>query len=417
MESAKQNLISILRWSEKYTKTDMVYLFHGGFWLGGAQITTSIAGFLLTILLANVLAPEVLGEYRFLMTGLFIFSIFALPGMYTALLESTPKGWIGNLPPAFKSIKYYGILGSVCALFVSFYYFTKENNGLSIGFFIIALLLPLYTASQAYLEYLKALREFKRVTIYVTLSRIFLLTLTLSVALIFPNYGWAIIATFLLGTTIPNIFFHTKTVKNFSSDSQPSDPTLVSYAKHLTLISAFSLAVVQIDKILVWGFVGAEELAIFYIAYAIPQEIAHSLNIISTLAFPKFANIKKEILRATLLPKIWKFFGLTALVSILYILVCPIIFSTIFPQYENAVLFSQILAISIVSTAFNPIHTYFITVKATATLYKLSIIVPTIRLLLAIILIPIFGIWGAIYTILLEVIVIATSFIYFFLKS
>ena len=59
-------LVRFLRWTEKYTRTDMVYLVSGGFWLSIAQIGTSILGFLLTMVLANLLAPELLGEYRFL---------------------------------------------------------------------------------------------------------------------------------------------------------------------------------------------------------------------------------------------------------------------------------------------------------------------------------------------------------------
>ena len=72
----KQKLISILRWSEKYTQTDMVYLTRGGFWLILGKIVFNISGFLLIIAFANLLSKEAYGTYQYVLS---VASILAIP--------------------------------------------------------------------------------------------------------------------------------------------------------------------------------------------------------------------------------------------------------------------------------------------------------------------------------------------------
>ena len=46
---ARNSLIRLLRWSEKYTKTDMVYLAHTGFWSNLNAFFTAFLSLLLYI--------------------------------------------------------------------------------------------------------------------------------------------------------------------------------------------------------------------------------------------------------------------------------------------------------------------------------------------------------------------------------
>lgn len=417
MPSFKKYLIITLRWSERYTKTDMVYLFHGGFWLGAAQVAASLAAFALTVALANLLSPEVFGEYRFLMSAALIFTAFAMPGMRSAIIESTPKGFRGNLATAFRVMTQWGVIGAIGALATGFYYLYQGNTGLFTGFVIIALLLPWLDSSAIHLEFLKALQDFKRVAIYTLISRVILLAATVMTAFLYPQYAFAIFATFLLGTIIPSMYFHWRTARLYTTPTDVTDPALLTYAKHLSLMAAFSLLAAQIDKVLVWTMIGAEELAIFFIAYAIPQEVVRFLNIVPALAFPKFATADSRVIRRTLLPKLLKYFGAITTVVVAYIILCPIIFSVLFPQYVQAVPYSQILMLSILGSAFLPIGTYFTANKATGVLYFLSIFVPTVRIIATVVGIAFFGLWGAVYATLIAAVLLAGCHLLLFVRK
>lgn len=398
----KDALIRALRWSERYTKTDMVYLAHGGAWLGLAQLVASLGAFILTVALANLLTQETFGEYRFLISGFLLLSIFALPGMQTALMESTPKGFRRNIEVAFRQVFKTGIIGSFIAAGVASYYYLSGNTSLALGFTVAAIVLPFFNASNLYTQYLKALKEFRWATIATTVVRAVLLATSVLAAWFYPSHAWIIFAAFILGQTIPNYIFHQHTARTHVSADDRHDPTLTPYAWHLTIMAALGLIAVQLDKIFVWHFIGAEELAIFFVAYAIPQEVGRFLQIIPQLAFPKFANADAQTIRATLPLKMWKYFLGISVVVALYVALCPLIFKYLFPHYLEAIVYSQVLMVGMLASAFLPIKTFLTVQKATRALYALSVIVPGIRILAAVILIALFGLWGAIAAILIE---------------
>lgn len=152
----------------------------------------------------------------------------------------------------------------------------------------------------------------------------------------------------------------------------------------------------QIDKILIWHFLGAVNLAIYSFAIAPINQITSFVGQIRQLALPKFSErnlfeVKNTILRKTVLFSLI----LTAIVLI-YIPLAPILYKIIFPQYFDSVIYSQIFSLTIVaSAAFLPISALN-SQKATKQLYQLNIVIPTIQIILLFTLIYSFGLFGAI---------------------
>src|SRR5689334_12787395 len=70
----------LLRWSERYMKTDMVYLAKGSFWLTLGQVAASASGLLLVIGFANLLPKEVYGTYKLILSLAGIIASFSLTG-------------------------------------------------------------------------------------------------------------------------------------------------------------------------------------------------------------------------------------------------------------------------------------------------------------------------------------------------
>ena len=410
-------LISFLRWSEQYTKTDMVYLVQGASWLTFTQVITSLSSFLLVYVLANTLSPETLGEYRFLITGFTLVCVFSLPGMRTALRESVPKGYTGNLDIAFWAMFRWGLISTLFSFFIAAYYFLNDNLELSIGFLIIAIVAPIYNAATGYSEYLIAIKALRSNTIYSITTRIITLIVTLCAVYNYPSFAWIIIGATLLGTVIPNLIFHLRTTRRYNVSKKPTDPSLISYAKHLSAMTALGLLAGQLDKVLIWNVIGAESLALFYIAQTIPQNITANLNTIPTLAFAKFGSKKPQKIRKTLLPKIIKYFLAICFTSVVYILLAPYLFQWLFPTYMNALPYSIALACIPIFGAFLPLKTYLTTVKATKQLYVVSIVPPAIRIIVAVMLIGSFGLWGVIWSILSEAVTRSALLLYYFLKS
>lgn len=412
-----ERFIALLRWSERFTGTDMVYLVHGGFWLSLAQVAASLSSFVLTMILANLLAPEILGEYRFLIAGFTLIAILALPGMRTALRESTPKGYNGNLTLAFNAMFKWGLLAGLVAFATAGYYMLQGNVTLAIGFLVVALALPFNNAATGYLEYLTARKYIRLTTLYTAINRLIVLVVTAAIAFLFPKYIWAVLAAFLFGSILPNLWFHFKTVRHLTKPEDTTDPGIVTYAGHITAMTALGLVAGQLDKIFVWNFIGAEALAFLYIAYTVPLAMSQYLIIVPTLAFAKFGEKDPRLIRQTLMPKLLKYLAVIASVSGLYILIAPLLFQWVFPQYTDAIPYSQVLALVPLASAFLPIKTYLTSIKATRDLYILSVVPPAVRILVALVMIAPFGIWGAVYSLLAEGVIRTVFLLFFFLRS
>ena len=409
--------IYFLRWCERYTKTDMVYLVQGASWLTVTQMIASLSGFLLLYVLANTLTAEKLGEYRFLMTGFTLICVVSLPGMRTALRESVPKGYTGNLGIAFWAMFRWGLISSTISILIATYYFVYGKFELSFGFAIIALIAPLYNAATGYGEFLIAIKALRLNMIYATATRLITIMVTIASVMISPQLAWVVLAASLLGTIVPNLIFHVKILTRYSGDNKPKDPKLISYAKHLSIMTAFSLFAGQLDKLIIWNVLGPETLALFYIAQTLPQNITANLNTIPTLAFAKFGEKDPQVIRESLLPKIVKYFLVIAFICIIYIIVSPFVFEFFFPNYYDAILYSIAFACVPVFGAFLPIKTYLTVIKATRALYILSIVPPAIRVIVALLMIPSHGLWGVVWSMVAEALARSILLLYFFFNS
>ena len=96
MSTMKARLIKILRWSEKYTKTDMVYLIKNGLWSGSAQFVSAVLGLLASIAFANLLPQEIYGQYKYLFSIAGIIWAFSLTNLSISVTQAVSRGFEGT---------------------------------------------------------------------------------------------------------------------------------------------------------------------------------------------------------------------------------------------------------------------------------------------------------------------------------
>ena len=201
----KQSLIRSLRWSEKFVKTDMVYLVKNSGWVFLGQMATGLSAFVVMAVLANLVSKEILGEYRFMISVFSILVIFTLPGLNTALVQSTARGYEGQLNLATRTKMRWGLIATLIAWTVSGYYLHQSNASLAASFGIVGLLMPLSGAYFVYFFYLQGKQRFAEATITQSLGRILFLIIMIATALTIPT-ATALITEFLVsGGLIKNI--------------------------------------------------------------------------------------------------------------------------------------------------------------------------------------------------------------------
>lgn len=405
----------LLRWSEKYTKTDMVYLAEGGFWLTLGQVVSSLSALALAVAFANLVPSETYGTYKYLLSIAGVFAIFTLPGMNAALARAVAQGHEGLIHSVTNSRAMHSLIGSIIALAGSSYYFLNENVGLSLSLLIIAATLPVFDTLTGYLSYLLGKRRFDLQTIYHLVAQTVSTTILIG-TIALTNSIILILLAYFVPLILIRGFLYLRIARTISKNEVRADivKETHTYGKHLTAMQILGVISGNIDKILLWKFFGPTQLAIYAFSVAIPEQIKGPIKGVSELAFPKFAAQTPGQIRANL-PSLFRKIGLYALallsISVVYILVAPYIFALLFPQYIESVLYSQVFALSLVTGASSIALSILSAQKKTTVQYVVTTVQPLITVVLLLSLVPLYGVMGAILALVISRFIAATIFL------
>ena len=345
-----------LLWSEKYIKTDMVYLARSGFWLLFGQVTTLLSVLALSIVFANFLPKETYGTYKYILSLTGIFSIFTLPGMTTALIRATARGFDRSIILATKTRARYGILGLIVGLCAAAYYYVVGNSTLSLGLLLISFFLPVFDTFGTYNGYLQGKQQFRRQA----LMSLFVQTVAsgaLIAAVYFSGNLYVILATYLALYTLLRFVSWYWTVRHDEMKAG-ADPEMVPYAKHLSVMSVLGLIASQADLVLLFHFLGSAEVAIYAIAIAPAEHIKSIIATANDSLLPRLARHSEKAVRQSILLKCVLLFTVVAALVGLYILFASSAFAVFFPKYTDAVFISQIFSLSLLSTFFTPMNIF-----------------------------------------------------------
>lgn len=410
----RSRLYRLLRWSERYTKTDMVYLASGGFWVILGQAIAALSAFILAIAFANLAPQETYGTYKYLTSIAAMFSIFSLPGMDVAVTRASALGNEHVIHSTTRFRIFFSLIGTAVALLGSGWYWMHHNNELALALLIIGALLPVFDTTASYLSYLLGKRRFDLQIKYQAITQIVSVAVLTAVLFVTDNILAILLAYFIPLATMRAVFY-LATANTIPMRKQNNiDTETREYGLHLTVMSILNTVASQIDKILLWQFLGPAQVAIYTFAIAIPEQLKGPLKGMGGIVLPKFAaQTPGEIRRG--IPLLWRKLALYAVglccISAAYILAAPFIFAILFPLYTGSILYSQIFALSLV-TGVSAIAVAILSAqKKTAAQYVITTIQPLVTIALLLILVPSYGVMGAIVAIVISRFIAATIYI------
>lgn len=349
LSRVKNLMIRALRWSEQYTKTDMIYLAKNGSWLTAGQVTISLIAFLLSIAFAHFVSKEVYGTYRFLISLFWTLTALGLTGVPVALSRAVAKGDDSSYRYALTLSLLGNIPMAIVSLGLAAYYAIGGNLLLSFGCLIISVLGPLMQGAYLYGAVLEGKRAFRENAIAgILLNALPAILLLLAMQYLQEPLGFLALylgGSVLVGMGISYIVVrhatHTKATKETRAEFR-------SVGLHFSAMNVLATISQQADKLLVFHALGPVQLAIYTFAVALPDQLKAVLGNLESLAFPKFAKRKIEEVLPTLGKRLWGLTGLITLVVIAYIIAAPFVFSLFFPAYTDSVFISQVYALSLI---------------------------------------------------------------------
>jgi O-antigen/teichoic acid export membrane protein len=387
------SIYRLLRYLERYTKTDMVYLANAGTWTNLHFVITSILALLLSVAYANFLSPETFGLYQFFLSLAAVVTALTLAGMNSAVAQAVARGYEGVLRDSVRAQIRWAIVPFLAGMLGSVYYVIQGNLVIATGLALVAVLAPLTSVFNTYAAYLSGKREFKRGFLYALViaaayyASIFAAVYYLedAVLLIVVNLGINALAT---------AFVYWRTLRRYQP-GDTKDPEAITYGKHLSVMNAFGTIITQLDSILVFHFLGAAGLALYTFSIGIPDRVGSLSKFISVAALPKFSNQSLAEIRRHILGKLVKAALAGLVLAVAFALAAPLIFKLLFPAYLAAVPYAQLFALNITMAAvLNLSVTALIAQRLKRELYIYNLGNPVVLLALQVPLLIWFGIWG-----------------------
>lgn len=394
MPPLKHKLHSVLKKTEKYAKTDMIYLASGGFWSGVGVVFSGLLALATSVAFANLLPKETYGTYQYIISMIALVSLLGLPGMKSAISYASARDKDASFLEALRTKMRWNYLSAFAAFSIALYYFYQANYQLSSAFTIVACFLPFWEIYGNYVPYLQGKKKFKSMTIYEIATQAFN-AVAVIVVIFLSDSLLALLTTFLASWTIGRFFFFKLSLKKYPPNNE-RDPATIPYGKHLSVMSVLGAIASNVDKLLIWQFLGPVEVAVYTFALAIPNRVVSSFASINRLYFPKAVHRTLHEVRYTLIYRIFILFLVTASCAGLYVFIAPYFFALFFPQYMEAVPYTQILGILIALQPFSLLATSLSAHARKKELYAINIIIPVSQIILLSILVPALKITGAI---------------------
>jgi O-antigen/teichoic acid export membrane protein len=394
----KKHIHTLLQKGSKKVGTDLVYIAKGGSWLAFGQGIASLGGIFLAIAFANLLTVETYGSLKFVLSFLSILSIPTLQGMNQAIVRTVAQGNEATIYPALSLRMKGGVLGSLASLGLALYFTFTDDSSFVFGFILLACAIPFFQTLPLWRDYLNGKKEFRALSIYQSTGNA-LRVVIIIIALFISKDLSLILGTYLFAHILIHAGTFFITLKKYPPSTKRDTGTSF-YALHLSAMSILDTIANQIDKFLLFSSLGPASIAVYTFALRPVEELRNPLQSISKLNIPKLSKRSLTTLRRTLPRKILlSSLILTPFVA-LYIILAPFFFSLVFPQYESAVIYSQIFSLSLI---FYPKKIMWHTLTAHAQkkeLYILNTIIPLIKIFFFFLLLPSYGIWGGIITLL-----------------
>ncbi|MCA9363859.1 oligosaccharide flippase family protein [Candidatus Kaiserbacteria bacterium] len=389
----------ILSIASRTLRMDASKVFRQGSWVISETMVTAISSFLVMVVMANILPKDVYGTYKYILALGAMLTTFSLTGLPTALTRAIAQGSDRSFVQGCVLGLRWSVGITVGATACALYYHFNNNDVMALGLLFAGIALPVIKNFQLYESYLSGTLHFKQKTIIAGLQQLFFGVLLASVAY-FSGSVLVLVGTFFFSQALVYSVTFVYVLTTYRPRTNAT-PETFEYSKHLSAMSILSEVANQIDEVLTFHFLGAAQLATYTVALNLPKRLKGIFYNFSNIILPYLSTKDVRTIRKTVPHKVFLLFCLLSSVTLVYILSAPYIFTYLFPQYTEAVIYSQVGALTILFTSTMPFRQALLAHAQKRSLYISQISIPLCKILLTLILLPRYGIWGVVTALLL----------------
>jgi O-antigen/teichoic acid export membrane protein len=330
-------------WISGLSKFNLFYFIKNSPPLFISNLISSGSAFLLAYIFAHYATQEIYGQYQYIFSILGIMALFSLPGVNTAIAQSSARDFDSVLREGTKLRLKSALIGSAALILIaSYFYLIRADQNLSMSLVIAAILFPTYYGLNTSLSFLQGKQRFLSFSVMQSLLLSLPILATIIIVLLNCEFKYVIMTR--LGTTsLLNFVFLRFTQARYVKNSR-IDKGAPSYGKHTSAIGVLGTFHYNLSSLVIGTFLGFKDLAVFSIGDLIRKELQGLIGIYYAQIFPKLA-IKSDRGALRVLMQSFKYtIPALALLCLFIMLILPIVIPLLFTmEYAESVLYAQLL--------------------------------------------------------------------------
>lgn len=387
----------------KKIKVNVKYLIVNSFWGLLDQTVFLVTGILLTVAFSRLATKEIFGNFQFILSILSILTFISIPGINVAVIKYTSHNKDGVYKRGSVLKLLYSLIGIPLLLIIGVYFFYYESRAVGIGLMSVSVFFPFLYGMDLWESFLVGKKRFKNIFIYKSIFSVINLAVVVLVIYLKKDNLTLIILSYVLVHSVFNIIYFLITRRLIKNSREAPGWRKEGYK--LTARSVISLLYNNVDKIIIGLLLGSVELAVYSIAVVIYTKLLFFIKEILNVITPKlFEKTKDENYKLEKKTMFFALLSISLFVAVIIVIIPKMYILFFSEKYADSVRYAQIYMLIVPISFINNIIQIFLVGKN-----KINIIIRNqvisicLNLILYFVLIPIWGIYGA----------IVSSFIYF----
>ena len=369
--------------------------------LFGLQAIQSLMSLVSVYFLVRFFDQTAYGEYNLVLNIINTTTVFVLPGMGNAIMQSVSRNHKGTYRAAIPLVFLFSLLGSVCLTAAGLWFHLTHNASLSFSFYAAAALFPFAHGLKNWRSLQTGTERFG--TIVKIDSALSIITVLLIVTSIL-NSRFSILQGILiiLGVqAVANIFMTTTTLKSIDKNA-PVEKESISYGMKTSLYTALATIANYLDKILIFFLMSPSSLAIYVAAEKIPNMAKNVIKNLGMSLAPRFAKHKAYTKRVDDAFKLFSIIVGIAIILFSFTLLPWLVIAIFGETYRDSLIYAQALMCSLAIANTSPLRLRFINSQPDAESFRdTTLKLAGIKIFLILALVPIFKLNGAVLAVFL----------------
>lgn len=354
------------------------------------------------LMLGALESKSTVGIYNYVLAIASIATLFTLPGMNNSLVRSVAQGRGGEITAVIRARIRWGFLGTCSLLIISLYYFIIDSQILALILLIVSLTIPFFnTFAPTVQSFWHGKKYFGTQAFYSVVNKAGI-ALIVGIIIALTDNPVLLVSSFFIAAWIIGKALYSSIA---TPVPEPIHAETFSLGKHLTVMIAATKVANNIDKIIIWKLLGPISLATYALAQLPITKITETIPFQPLILPIASTGDLNSVTKTSTLRYIGFLLFLSVPTALILSLSAPFFYTLVLPQYAQSIPLFQSLTVLVALSPLLIVDSLLIGTFQKKKLYLSQILPPLLKIVLLLILIPVYGIWGAVSALIISEII------------